>query len=318
MHYAVDKGVLVVAAVGNADDAPTEPWGYAGYPAALPHVLGVSADRARRLGVLLLEPRPPSQRHCGSGRGHLLDAAEGAHGGRPARVRAPGLLRLRPDRVPARRRHVVLGSSSLGPRRCSFSAVGRLADQVANALTRSAADAGPDSGMRSLLDRPRRRSPAGACSTSRSAVRGLERLTARSGPLRGERRGVDRRRDLGSQGAADSRHGRLLGRPGRRLQDQASPRAATRRATPRARRTEFEPLPLEAGHRGRWQVSRSTGGCSRRSRSLPARPRRSALTCAKKAGTTSWSRSTTPGAGTLRAQLRKRRPQRRRLQATPP
>jgi subtilisin family serine protease len=43
VQYAVSKGVLVVAAVGNADSAPGEPWGYAGYPAALPHVLGVSS-----------------------------------------------------------------------------------------------------------------------------------------------------------------------------------------------------------------------------------------------------------------------------------
>jgi subtilisin family serine protease len=43
VQYAVSRGVLVVAAVGNADSAPTEPWNYAGYPAALPHVLGVSA-----------------------------------------------------------------------------------------------------------------------------------------------------------------------------------------------------------------------------------------------------------------------------------
>jgi Subtilase family len=43
VQYAVSKGVLVVAAVGNADSAPTEPWNYAGYPAALPHVLGVSS-----------------------------------------------------------------------------------------------------------------------------------------------------------------------------------------------------------------------------------------------------------------------------------
>jgi subtilase family protein len=43
VQYAVDRGVLVVAAVGNADGAPAEPWGYAGYPAALPHVLGVSS-----------------------------------------------------------------------------------------------------------------------------------------------------------------------------------------------------------------------------------------------------------------------------------
>ncbi len=43
VRYAVSKGVLVVAAVGNADSAPTEPWGYAGYPAALPHVIGVGS-----------------------------------------------------------------------------------------------------------------------------------------------------------------------------------------------------------------------------------------------------------------------------------
>lgn len=43
VQYAVSKDVLVVAAVGNADSAPEQPWGYAGYPAALPHVLGVSA-----------------------------------------------------------------------------------------------------------------------------------------------------------------------------------------------------------------------------------------------------------------------------------
>ncbi len=41
--YAVSKGVLVVAAVGNGDQAPGQPWRFASYPAALPHVIGVSA-----------------------------------------------------------------------------------------------------------------------------------------------------------------------------------------------------------------------------------------------------------------------------------
>jgi Subtilase family len=44
--YAVSKGAVVVAAVGNADQAPASPWSYASYPAALPHVLGVSAVTA--------------------------------------------------------------------------------------------------------------------------------------------------------------------------------------------------------------------------------------------------------------------------------
>ena len=41
--YAVSKGVLVVAAVGNSDQSPAQPWPYASWPAALPHVVGVSA-----------------------------------------------------------------------------------------------------------------------------------------------------------------------------------------------------------------------------------------------------------------------------------
>ncbi len=41
--YAVSKGAVVIAAVGNGDQAPRMPWEYASYPAALPHVLGVSA-----------------------------------------------------------------------------------------------------------------------------------------------------------------------------------------------------------------------------------------------------------------------------------
>lgn len=43
IEYAASKGVVVVAAVGNSDEAPSEPWPYASYPAALPHVIGVAA-----------------------------------------------------------------------------------------------------------------------------------------------------------------------------------------------------------------------------------------------------------------------------------
>jgi hypothetical protein len=43
ISYAVSKGVLVVAAVGNSDQSPSQPWPYASWPAALPHVIGVSA-----------------------------------------------------------------------------------------------------------------------------------------------------------------------------------------------------------------------------------------------------------------------------------
>jgi subtilisin family serine protease len=43
VDYAASHGVLVVAALGNSDQAPFSPWPYASYPAALPHVIGVSA-----------------------------------------------------------------------------------------------------------------------------------------------------------------------------------------------------------------------------------------------------------------------------------
>ena len=43
IEYAVRRGAVLVAAVGNSDEAPQTPWSFASYPAALPHVLGVSA-----------------------------------------------------------------------------------------------------------------------------------------------------------------------------------------------------------------------------------------------------------------------------------
>ena len=43
VRYAIGHRVVVVAAVGNGDEAPSEPWTYASWPAALPHVIGVSA-----------------------------------------------------------------------------------------------------------------------------------------------------------------------------------------------------------------------------------------------------------------------------------
>jgi subtilase family protein len=45
VEYAYSRGVVVVAAVGNGPQSPATPWGFAHYPAALPHVIGVSAVR---------------------------------------------------------------------------------------------------------------------------------------------------------------------------------------------------------------------------------------------------------------------------------
>ncbi|MDX6410697.1 MAG: serine protease, partial [Gaiellaceae bacterium] len=43
VDYAASRGAVLVAAVGNGDQAPQTPWPFASYPAALPHVIGVSA-----------------------------------------------------------------------------------------------------------------------------------------------------------------------------------------------------------------------------------------------------------------------------------
>jgi hypothetical protein len=45
VEYAYSKGAVVVAAVGNGPQSPATPWGFAHYPSALPHVIGVSAVR---------------------------------------------------------------------------------------------------------------------------------------------------------------------------------------------------------------------------------------------------------------------------------
>src|SRR5205807_2153544 len=45
IEYAYSKGAVVVAAVGNGPQSPATPWNFAHYPAALPHVIGVSALR---------------------------------------------------------------------------------------------------------------------------------------------------------------------------------------------------------------------------------------------------------------------------------
>jgi hypothetical protein len=45
IEYAYSRGVVVVAAVGNGPQSPATPWRFAHYPAALPHVIGVSAIR---------------------------------------------------------------------------------------------------------------------------------------------------------------------------------------------------------------------------------------------------------------------------------
>ena len=147
VRYAVSKGVLVVAAVGNADNAPTEPWGYAGYPAALPHVLGVSAI-ARDGTVPTFSNR--DQRY-----NDISAPGEGIFSTLPKALTSntkPGCLpQGYSDCGPPEFRRGE-GTSFSAPQVAGAAAVlfavapFAQADQVANVLTRSAADADEDTG----------------------------------------------------------------------------------------------------------------------------------------------------------------------------
>jgi subtilisin family serine protease len=160
VRYAVNKGVLVVAAVGNADNAPTEPWGYAGYPAALPHVLGVSAI-ARDGTVPNFSNR--DRRH-----NDIAAPGEAIFSTLPRDLTEeakPGCLpKGYSDCGPVEFRRGE-GTSFSAPQVAGAAAVlfavspSATADQVANALTRSAADADPDTGCV-------------RCSTGRDALTG--------------------------------------------------------------------------------------------------------------------------------------------------
>jgi subtilisin family serine protease len=147
VQYAVDKGALVVAAVGNADNAPEEPWGYAGYPAALPHVLGVSA--VARDGSV------PSFSNRDKLYNDIAAPGEGIFSTLPRALtsasRPTCLLQGYSDCGPVEFRRGD-GTSFSAPQVSAAAALlfGSQAqiqpDQVAALLTRSAADADPDTG----------------------------------------------------------------------------------------------------------------------------------------------------------------------------
>jgi hypothetical protein len=152
VRYAVSNGVLVVAAVGNGDNAPSEPWGYAGYPAALPHVLGVSAI-ARDGSVPSFSNR--DRRH-----NDIAAPGESIFSTLPRALTAgskPGcLLQGYSDCGPPEFKRGE-GTSFSAPQVTAAAAVlfgvtpSAQSDQVATVLTRSAADADPDTGCERCL-----------------------------------------------------------------------------------------------------------------------------------------------------------------------
>ena len=101
--YAVSNGVVVVAAVGNSDQAPASPWKYASYPAALPHVLGVSATNDTG-GIPTFSNRDRDlQRHRRAGPADRLDPSAAADRPLPVRARSRGTRAAAPRSTERRR-----------------------------------------------------------------------------------------------------------------------------------------------------------------------------------------------------------------------
>jgi subtilisin family serine protease len=151
ISFAVKKGAVVVAAVGNADEAPERPWSFASYPAALPHVLGVSA-LARDGSVPSFSNRDKIYNDLAAPGQELVSTFPRAL----TRVRKAcanqGYSDCAPDRLRAYRR--AEGTSFAAPLVTAAAALvlgmnGDLRpDQVVNVLTRSAVDVESEAGCK--------------------------------------------------------------------------------------------------------------------------------------------------------------------------
>ena len=111
--YAYAKGAVLVAAVGNADEAYSEPWPYASYPAALPHVIGVSA-LTRSGNVADFSDRDAVFNDIAAPGAGIFSTFPAAITAAPPDVHRPGLLRLRPGGLRERGGHVVLDAAGVG------------------------------------------------------------------------------------------------------------------------------------------------------------------------------------------------------------
>jgi hypothetical protein len=198
VEYAVRRGALVVAAVGNGDDAPAEPWGYASYPAALPHVLGVSAFG------------PDGSVPAFSNRDAVFDDVV-APGQEifstfpfPLTARTPGCLDQGYSTCGARAYRRGDGTSFAAPQVSAAAATifavrpGLSADQAASILERSAADATPATGCK-------------PCRVGRDALSGWGALDV-AGALKAAQRGVPPRDRLEPNDDAGGRAVKLQAR----------------------------------------------------------------------------------------------------------
>jgi len=144
--YAVSKGVLVVAAVGNSDQSPAQPWPYASWPAALPHVVGVSALN-RRGGIPSFSNRDPQFNDIAAPGEHILSTLPLKLTAKNADCADQGYSSCGPDEY-----RDAEGTSFATPQVTAAAAMliatspGLAPDQVLALLEQSAVDARPANG----------------------------------------------------------------------------------------------------------------------------------------------------------------------------
>jgi subtilisin family serine protease len=161
--YAVANGVLVVAAVGNDDQAPKSPWSFASYPAALPHVIGVSA--VTQLGnVPRFSNRDKIYNDIAAPGEQILSTFP-----RPLTSRFPACVDQGFSSCGPEDYRQAQGTSFAAPQVSAAAAIlfslrpDLTAEQVGTILERTAADASPETGC-------------AACGTGRDAYSGWGRL----------------------------------------------------------------------------------------------------------------------------------------------
>ena len=280
IRYAVKRGAVVVAAVGNADQAPRSPWHFASYPAALPHVLGVSA-LTRSGGSPGFSNRDAVYNDVAAPGEDILSTFPALDHGVAPRLPGAGLHAVRVRRVPSARRHVVRRAAGhrrrCEPARRAAAAPSRAGDRDHRA------DGGRRDGVLGLPDVPARPRPVDGMGRPRRDG-GDRRARRRRAAARRARAERQRRRGrvpallrTGREGALRSCVGRLLGRPGRRLRDlPAARRAALHVARPRgAEQRRARPLAPGDGVRSRAWRRRTAASASR---PVPARRQRLAWT----------------------------------------
>ena len=215
--YANAKGALLVAAVGNGDEAFSQPWPYASYPAALPHVIGVSA-LTRSGNVPEFSNRDAIYNDLSApGAGSLLDVPDGDDGLATLVPPRQGYSDCGPDEY-----DIPEGTSFAAPQVSAAAALlfavdpELTNDQAASLLEHTADDVNATNGCPKCGQGRDFLSGWGRLDIAK-AIAALAAHAAGTRPLRDERRRGHAGPDPVGEAGQGDRDGRLLRRPDRRL-----------------------------------------------------------------------------------------------------